>query len=405
MASPEPPVDVPAVAAQLASRRADALQRAPMAVVEHGEDLRVTAWNEGAARLFGYTTEEALGRSVEALVLGGEGGEAWRQAARAGADAGWVRAGARKDGRAVQCEWLFSPLFDERGDPAGAIGFGRDITARVEAEAERRLHEQLFRALLDNLPIGVCAVDARGVAAFHDGKGARAAGLEPGQLVGVNVLELYRGTPGCARWEAAIAGAPGFLAAEMDGMCWDSWYVPLGSGDEAPLAAAILTLDVTQSRGAERELREKLDLIERQQQVIRELSTPIIEVWNKVLTLPMVGVVDSARTAEVMDSLLDAVVRTGAHFAVLDLTGVEAVDTKTAAYLIELVRAVRLLGAEGIITGIRPTVAQTVVALGLDLTSITTLSNLRAGLKYCIVQMNKERLAGQAQPQPAGPAR
>jgi rsbT co-antagonist protein RsbR len=104
----------------------------------------------------------------------------------------------------------------------------------------------------------------------------------------------------------------------------------------------------------------------------------------------MVGVVDSSRTAEVMDSLLDAVSRTRARFAILDLTGVEAVDTKTAAYLIELVRAIRLLGAEGIITGIRPSVAQTVVAIGVDLGGVVTLSNLRAGLRHCILQMRRD---------------
>ena len=280
------------------------------------------------------------------------------------------------------------------------------MTARVAAEAEQRLHEQLFRALLDNLPVAICALDPRGVCTFHEGKAVVTAGLAPGQQVGLNLLELYRGTPTSAHLEGAMAGTLAFEGdVEAHGRWWEVWFVPLAPADEAPCPALILTLDVTESKAAERELREKLDLIERQQQVIRELSTPIIEVWNKVLTLPMVGVVDSARTAEVMDSLLDAVVRTGARFAVLDLTGVEAVDTKTAAYLIELVRAVRLLGAEGIITGIRPTVAQTVVALGLDLTSITTLSNLRAGLKHCIVQMNKERLAGQAKPQPPDPAR
>jgi rsbT co-antagonist protein RsbR len=120
------------------------------------------------------------------------------------------------------------------------------------------------------------------------------------------------------------------------------------------------------------------------------MSTSIIQVWDKVLALPMVSVVDSARTAEVTSSLLDAVVRTHARFVILDLTGVDDVDPKTAAFLIDLVRAIRLLGAEAIVTGIRPSVAQAVIALGVDLGSIVTLANLRAALRRCIAQMNRE---------------
>jgi rsbT co-antagonist protein RsbR len=103
-----------------------------------------------------------------------------------------------------------------------------------------------------------------------------------------------------------------------------------------------------------------------------------------VLALPMIGVVDSARTADAMESLLEAISSRGARFAVLDLTGVQMVDTKVADHLIKLVRAIQLLGAEGIICGIRPTVAQTMVALGLDLSAIVTKANLRAGLTHCM---------------------
>jgi rsbT co-antagonist protein RsbR len=192
---------------------------------------------------------------------------------------------------------------------------------------------------------------------------------------------------------------------ESHGLEWENWILPIRGAHGEVAGAVGITLDISQRKHTEQELRAQLDLVTRQQQVIRELSTPIIEVWDRVLTLPMVGVIDSARTAEVMDSLLEAVVRARARFAVLDLTGVEAVDTQTAAYLFELVRAIRLLGADGIITGIRPTVAQTVVALGLDLTSITTLSNLRAGLKYCILQMSREQGGGEGTGGGAGAGR
>ncbi len=101
----------------------------------------------------------------------------------------------------------------------------------------------------------------------------------------------------------------------------------------------------------------------------------------------MVGVVDSLRISEAMDNLLSAIVNKDARYAILDLTGVDAVDTQTAGYLIEMIKAIRLLGAEGIITGIRANVAQTMIALGLDLSGVTTVGNLRAGLKLCMRRM------------------
>ncbi|WP_276082587.1 STAS domain-containing protein [Nannocystis punicea] len=147
--------------------------------------------------------------------------------------------------------------------------------------------------------------------------------------------------------------------------------------------------EAVQARTAE--LEAKLQLIESQQEVIRELSTPIIEVWDGVITLPIVGLIDSVRTAEIMDSLLQAVARTRARFAILDLTGVEVVDTGTASHLIGMIQAIRLLGAEGILTGIHPVIAQTVVALGVDLTRVTVHAKLRDALQYCLTRLAERR--------------
>jgi rsbT co-antagonist protein RsbR len=125
--------------------------------------------------------------------------------------------------------------------------------------------------------------------------------------------------------------------------------------------------------------------------VIRELSTPIIEVWDRVLTVPIVGMIDSGRASELMDNLLQAVAKTRSRFAILDLTGVEDVDTGTAGHLLALVRAVRLLGAESVITGIHPNIAQTIVTLGLETTALTVRASLREALGHCIAQMSGSR--------------
>jgi len=132
------------------------------------------------------------------------------------------------------------------------------------------------------------------------------------------------------------------------------------------------------------ELEEKLVTIEQQQIAIRELSTPIMEVWDDVLVLPIVGVLDTKRSMDIMNSLLSAIVSMQAKCIILDITGVEIVDTKTADYLMKVAQAARLLGVHCVLTGINPAVAQTLVEIGADLSMVKTLRNLKAGLMECI---------------------
>lgn len=107
----------------------------------------------------------------------------------------------------------------------------------------------------------------------------------------------------------------------------------------------------------------------------------------------MIGLVDSTRTADLMDSLLQTVTRTRSRFAVLDLTGIDALDTASASGLVQLIHAVRLLGAEGIVTGIHPSVAQTIVALGVDLSAIPVFADLRSALGHCIARLGAPAVA------------
>lgn len=137
-------------------------------------------------------------------------------------------------------------------------------------------------------------------------------------------------------------------------------------------------------RRIEEELRQR---VEAQQDAIHSMSTPIIQVWDDIVTMPVVGLVDSVRAADMKNSLLETVARTGAKFAIVDLTGVDTVDTATADHLLKVMRAVGLLGARCVITGIQPSVAQIIVALGLDMQGVITLRSLREGLKYCMRTM------------------
>jgi anti-anti-sigma factor len=140
--------------------------------------------------------------------------------------------------------------------------------------------------------------------------------------------------------------------------------------------------DVTARKRTEAKLREQIETIQRQHEAIRELSAPIIEVWDGVLTVPVLGTLDRDRATALMDALLAAVARTHCQRAIIDLTGVATMDEVIAGHLIHLVRALQLLGAQGIVVGIQPQVARAIVSLGVELTSITTLANLREALLY-----------------------
>jgi rsbT co-antagonist protein RsbR len=132
------------------------------------------------------------------------------------------------------------------------------------------------------------------------------------------------------------------------------------------------------------ELQRKLEVIERQALAISELSTPVIEIWDDVLVLPIVGIVDTRRSIEIMDTLLERIVETRSKFVIIDVTGVEVVDTKTADYLTKVVRAASLLGTRCVLTGLSPAVAQTLVTVGANMDEILTLRDLKAGLKACL---------------------
>lgn len=130
----------------------------------------------------------------------------------------------------------------------------------------------------------------------------------------------------------------------------------------------LLTIEVYQ--------KAREEVILRQQEELMELSTPVVKLWEGVLALPIIGTLDSARTQVVMESLLQRIVETGSEVAIIDITGVPTVDTLTAQHLLKTVTAARLMGADCIISGIRPQIAQTIVYLGIDLTSVITKATL-----------------------------
>jgi anti-anti-sigma regulatory factor len=190
-----------------------------------------------------------------------------------------------------------------------------------------------------------------------------------------------------------------------------------------------LALDVTLRRRAELELESELEarnlalarseeakgvLLERLRVAVEDTSSPILEVWEGVLAMPIVGLVDSRRTADMVGRLLSEIARTQASFVIVDLTGVEGVDTKTADHLMKLMRKVEVIGARCVLTGIQPAMAETLVDLGVDFGRLTTLRNLKHGLRAALQEARREREelraeddldAGSEDEEPAAPQR
>ncbi|WP_169927982.1 STAS domain-containing protein [Labilithrix luteola] len=165
--------------------------------------------------------------------------------------------------------------------------------------------------------------------------------------------------------------------------------VATGHSEDHPLGALAMGVnEMIESLAAEQEksavyrveLEDKIAMIETQAAAIRELSTPIIEVWQGVLCLPVVGVLDSTRSAEMTEALLTAIVEKKASCAIIDITGIQVMDTATADHFLRMAKSVKLLGSECMLTGVHPNIAQTIVHMGVELSEVVTHRSLRNAL-------------------------
>jgi rsbT co-antagonist protein RsbR len=153
------------------------------------------------------------------------------------------------------------------------------------------------------------------------------------------------------------------LGQDADVLATETWR-----GTELLDSLGLITFEAFQ--------KTREDMISRQQAELLELSTPVVQLWEGVLALPLIGTLDSSRTQVVMQNLLDAIVKTRSDFAIIDITGVPVVDTLVAQHLLKTVAAARLMGAECLISGIRPQIAQTIIHLGVDLAGVVTKATL-----------------------------
>ena len=179
-------------------------------------------------------------------------------------------------------------------------------------------------------------------------------------------LLLQKGVFGCLRRE---------LGKDAEALAEETWRAT-----ELLDNLGLLTTEVHQ--------KAREDVINRQQQDMLELSTPVVRLWEGILALPLIGTLDSARTQVVMEALLQKIVDTGSVVAIIDITGVPTVDTLTAQHLLKTVTAARLMGAECIISGIRPAIAQTIVHLGVNLGDVITKASMADAFAIALQRRN-----------------
>jgi rsbT co-antagonist protein RsbR len=272
------------------------------------------------------------------------------------------------------------------------------------------LRDGLLRELLDGLHEGVLVYDPEGHLVDHNARARELLGLDERGATRLSFAGDTTGThpisPLPEIWSAVLGGErqlAGFRVTDSAGAALDlevqARRITLG---EAPFVLLELRDVMARKRSEKaltdskrqlekavlvrtRELQTKIRLIEQQQKELLELSTPVIQVWDGILVLPLIGGIDDERAAQVTESILAALVRTASRSVIIDLTGVPEIGDAAASAMLRTIQAVKLLGADCSLTGIAPAIAQSLVHRGLDwMTSVRTFANLQAALKAAI---------------------
>ena len=264
----------------------------------------------------------------------------------------------------------------------------KDMNTPSKSPATVLGSEESFRLLVESLKdYAIVMLDPGGLVASWNAGAERFKGYCAEEIIGQHFSCFYPA-------EAVQRGRPEqeLKAAAKDGRFEDDgWRVrkdgkkfwanviisALRDKDGTLRGFSKVTRDLTERKQAEEQIQQ-------QSREIMELSTPVMQVWQGVVVAPLIGSLDSNRTQQFMERLLNSIVETNSPVALVDITGVPTIDTQTAQHLIETISAVRLLGAQVVLTGVRPAIAQTLVHLGIDLSDIITRASLSAGLQVAL---------------------
>lgn len=359
------------------------------------------------ARFVGLTsTDEIVGKSDYDLPWTKEEADSYRALDRQVMESGEpvlhvVKTRTLADGRTVWTSTNKIPLRDRHGNVIGVLGAYEDITDLKHAEEALRESQQLFQTLFAHLPVAVLLKTAQeGRFVLWNAASELLFGLSAEEVIGKTDYDFF------PREQAdAFSAMDREVLEQRRTLVIPEEYVdsptlgrrivrttkiPLYDERGQPTYLLVICDDLTERRRFEQDrlaLQERI--IEAQQQALRELSTPLLPLSKQVVLLPIIGSIDTARAMQLIETLLHGVAEHRAAIAILDITGVQVVDTQVANMLIRAARAVRLLGAQAVLTGIRPEVAQTLVYLGVDLSGILTLGTLQDGIAYAFGQTRR----------------
>ncbi len=357
-------------------------------VIRLDETGAVCTWHEGAERLYGYQAKEIIGRPLSVFyaedeVRDGRPGFDLRTAAETGqcVSEGWR---IRKDGSQFWGAVTLTPIRGAGGTLYGYVRLTRDHTERRAQELEMRASERMLDASTD---YEVIRLDADGIIRSWSPGAERLKQYKAHEVIGHHVSmfrpeeDIRSGVPERELASAARVGrieSEGWRLRKDGSRFWASTVVSPINDESGELTGYVsVGRDLSERRAQEQ-------LVQRQQEEILELSTPVIQVWDKVLVLPIIGTLDSARAARLTEGLLERIASEQAEVAILDVSGVPAVDTEVAQHLLKTVEAARLMGAASILSGVRPETAQAIVHLGIDLGSLRSRTNLKEALQLAL---------------------
>ncbi len=245
----------------------------------------------------------------------------------------------------------------------------------------------LLQMILTHMPIVIYELDQDGTLLFADGRTLHEIGMQPIEIIGQSVFTLLVGENAALHetFRAALNGHEQHFMSQAGPITLETWLTPVRDDFDVVQRVIGVAIDVSERAKAEEEhLLLTEQIIQMQRAAIRELSTPLIPIAEGVVIMPLIGAIDTGRAKAVLETLLEGVAQRNAHAAILDITGVQTVDTQVANALIQAAQAVRLLGAQVILTGIQPQIAQTLVTLGVNLGGIVTRSTLQEGIAYAV---------------------
>jgi len=294
--------------------------------------------------------------------------------------------GPGEDGLLVYRSIKF-PIRDSEGTIRWIGGIATNVTPERRAEERVRESQARAQAMLDASTDLLLLVDLEGVVVMANQAAAVRLGCSPAEAVGMrDVFPLDE--PARRAFvveEVGRTGTPARFDAARDERWFEVTAYPVRSGDGLPARLAIFGRDVTdQRRAAQEQRRLQEQVIEAQRLAIQEIGTPLVPLTDEAVAIPLIGAIDEVRAAHFVETMLRGVEARGAHIVVVDVTGVSEVDTHVAEVLVRAARAAKLLGAEVIMTGIRPAVAQALVDLGADLGGVVTLASLQDGIAYAV---------------------